>query len=78
MVAASALAKTMKVRAQTKDLESAVGRDKQTEQSPKARIGIVASDLLNPCDDAHHPECDNDDERRDQALVKKAIVFVAE
>jgi len=77
MVAASALAKTTKVRAQTKDLESAVGRDKQTEQSPKARIGIVAGDLLNPCDDAHHPESDDDDERRDQALVKKAIVLVA-
>ena len=78
MVTASALAKTTKVRAQTKDLESAVGRDKQTQQSPKARIRIVTGDLLNPCDDAHHPESDNDDERRDQALVKKAIVFVAD
>jgi len=78
MVTAPALAKTTKVRAQTKDFESAVGRDKQTQQSPKARVRIVTGDLLNPCDDAHHPERDNDDERRDQALVKKAIVFVAE
>jgi len=72
------LLREMKVRAQTKDLESAVGRDKQTKQSPKARIRIVTGDLLNPCDDAHHPESDNDDERRHQTLVKKAIVFVAE
>lgn len=78
MITAAALAKTTKVRAQTKDLESAVGRDKQTQQSPKARIRIVTGDFLNPCDDAHHPESDNDDERRDQALVKKAIVFVAD
>ena len=78
MVTASVRAQTTKVRTQTKDLESAVGRDKQTEQSPKARIRIVAGDLLNPCDDAYHPESDNDDERRDQALVKKAIVFVAD
>ena len=78
MVTAPALAKTTKVRAQTKDLESAVGRDKQTQQSPKARIRIVSGDLLNPCDDAHHPERDNDDERRDEAFVKKTVVFVAE
>ena len=78
MVTASALAKTTKVRAQTKDFESAVDRDKQAQQSPKARIRIVSGDLLNPCDDAHHPERDNDDERRDQAFVKKTVVFVAE
>lgn len=78
MVTAPALAKTTKVRAQTKDFESAVGRDKQAQQSPKARIRIVSGDLLNPCDDAHHPERDNDDERRDEAFVKKTVVFVAE
>jgi len=77
-VTASPLGKTTKVRAQTKDLESAVGRDKQTQQSPKARIRVVSGDLLNPCDDAYHPESDDDDERCDQALVKKTIVFVAE
>lgn len=77
-VAASALSKTAQRGTQPKYFEAAISGDKQAQQRPEARIRIVARDLLDPGNNADHPESDDDNERGNQTLIEEAVVLIAQ